>query len=428
MSTFTASLNYLKTNHIALFEKYYGRENLQPNLVDLTGINKILVVKNHDSISDFLLAAPVFSVLKQAFPNAKIGALVHPHLESLAKLNSNIDEVIAVPSEQELTFRKFVKAGWELRKKWDFAIVLNTVNHSLTSDLLAQYSGAKYILGSAGRVFPGTQRNFMYNLVAPIWPDHIHQSEKNLDILRYIGIEDAVVAKPLVLPPNRITKAREELEKKGLQPKRPLIGIHISGGKLFGTWPIGRLAELTRLLKNKYNAQIALFWGEKDGEKAEQFLNYVQFDLFKIAPQKKLNIACFMHLCDALVVNDNWAMHLSAATGTPLVAIFGPTNPNEFKPAGEQFVAIRGQREKADNITVEQVEKALIQLFGNKLENRPPKNPDQTASAETTAPGLDAEPASFFDGLDISEDVLKDLKPELNRLKWQMKTAEIRFR
>ncbi len=292
----------------------------------------------------------------------------------------------------------------------------------MVSDLFAYYSGAKYILGSAGRLLPGTQRNFMYNLLAPLWPEHIHHTEKNLDILRYIGIENKAASPAIALPAAQTTQARAELEKNGYRSDKPLVGIHLGSGKLFGTWPIGRLAELTRLLKKKYGAQIALFWNSNEAEKAKQFLNYVQFDLLKIAPQKLTNIACFMQLCDAMVLNDTWAAHLCAAVGTPLVAIYGPTNPAELKPVGSQFLAIRGKREKADNITVGQVEEAVIALLNGKEYCRSSEPAECEFSQETE------EDLSSLDELDISENVLEDFKPELLRLKWQVQTAEVRLR
>lgn len=422
MSTFTASLRYLKSNKISLIEKYFGQEILQPNLVNLAGIGRILVIKNHDSISDYLMAAPVFSALRQAFPKAHIGALVHPAVQGLARLNAEIDEVIVASDDANIAVKDFAKICWGLRKKWDLAIALNTEFHALISDLFAYYSGAKYILGSAGRLFPGTQRNFMYNLLAPLWPEHLHRSQKNLDILSYLGIENNAAMKNLVLPQNQLSRARSELEKNGYSAEKPLIGIHLGSGKLFGTWPIGRLAELTRTLHKKYDAQIALFWNEKEAEKARQFLSYVQFNLLKIAPQKLTNLACFMHLCDAMVFNDSWATHLCAAVNTPQVVIFGPTDPAEFKPVGSPAIAIRGKKEKADNITVAQVEEALIAL----LERKPCAENGNQHDTQFSPVENQSEPS--LDNLDISENILDDFRNELLRAKWQVQTAEVRTR
>ncbi len=116
MSSFTASLRYLKSNNISLVEKYYAQEVLQPNLVNLAGISRILVVKNHDSLTDYLMAAPVFTTLRQAFPKAIIGVLVHPAVKELAALNPDIDEVIAAPSEDQISLQHFTKVCWGVRK------------------------------------------------------------------------------------------------------------------------------------------------------------------------------------------------------------------------------------------------------------------------------------------------------------------------
>lgn len=259
MSAFTALLGHIKSNHIAILEKYLGRELQQPNLINFSGLQNILVIKHHDSISDFLLAGPSFAVLRQAFPKARIGAVVHPQIASIASMNPNIDEVIVAPPEPEISFRHFFKACWSLRKKWDLVIVLNTKMHSLVGDLIAHFSGARLILGSAGRIFPGTRRNFIYNLIAPLWPDHIHQSEKNLDVLRYIGIEGQEVASELILSKKRLSVAYSELESKGYKHNKPLIGIHVGGGKLLehgrlAAWPnLHACCERNMMRKSRFS-------------------------------------------------------------------------------------------------------------------------------------------------------------------------------
>jgi len=55
-------------------------------------------------------------------------------------------------------------------------------------------------------------------------------------------------------------------------------------------------------------------------------------------------------------------MHLCAAVGTPLVSIFGPTDPDYWKPIGNRFIAIRGENQNVENVTVHQVCYELLKL------------------------------------------------------------------
>jgi ADP-heptose:LPS heptosyltransferase len=53
--------------------------------------------------------------------------------------------------------------------------------------------------------------------------------------------------------------------------------------------------------------------------------------------------------------------------GTPLVAIFGPTDPGEWKPIGRKFIALRGEKQRCDTVGVQQVLQAVQSLLGEKL-------------------------------------------------------------
>jgi len=92
-------------------------------------------------------------------------------------------------------------------------VVLNTVSHSFTNDLLANFSGARYILGSEQLIFPGCTRNFFYNLTAPYSPVEKHQSERNLDIVRHIGVETDDLSEVMHLFNMERQAAQKKLEK-----------------------------------------------------------------------------------------------------------------------------------------------------------------------------------------------------------------------
>ncbi len=387
---------YIKRNHMRWLQLLFGKKPIQPNLVNFTEIQRILVIRQHDMLGDFLLATPVFRALREHFPNAHIGVVVRRYFAEAAEMNPYIDEVLVfeeVGTNWTLrTFRQFWK---KLRSGWELAIVLNTVSHSLTSDLLSAFSKAKWVLGSSHRVFPGTDGNFFYNLIAPYWDGDRHQSERNLDIVRHIGVDTQDPSEVLKVDENLLEKAQEILENLGLRDESLLIGMHVGAGKMFNRWPIIRFAELAQKLHDEYDAQIILFWGPKEQDLADQFQNYVQFQPMLVEPTSLKELAAFFALCDAMVCNDTGVMHLAAAAGVPLVAIFGPTDPAEWKPLGDEFIALRGKRDKTDSVRVRHVLEALGTLLDEDMsaedddddepgdEDIPPSEEAQDQPAET---------------------------------------------
>jgi ADP-heptose:LPS heptosyltransferase len=166
------------------------RSVLTPEEADFSAVRSVLVIRQHDMLGDFLLATPVFRALRNRFPAARIGVLVRDYFADTVAGNPFVDEVLVLQKgNHRWNPRQMMTLFKQLHKRWDLTVVLNTVSHSLSSDLLAELSGGRLLLGSAHRVFPGASRNFFYNLLAPYSTTTVHQTERNLDIVRYIGAQ-----------------------------------------------------------------------------------------------------------------------------------------------------------------------------------------------------------------------------------------------
>ncbi|MDZ7289150.1 MAG: glycosyltransferase family 9 protein [candidate division KSB1 bacterium] len=340
-----------------------------PCQLDFTEVKRILVVRQHDMLGDFLLSTPVLRALHQRFPEAHIGVLVREYCADVARNNPYVNEVL-VFYEHGLNWSwQRLRTLWrQLRRKWDLAVVLNTVSHSVTSDWLAHLSGARYILGSEHHIFPGCTRNFFYNLVAPYSKTLKHQSERNLDIVRHIGADTNNLSEVMHLDDIERQAAHQKFTNLGLRSGQLVIGMHVGAGKLMNRWPISRFSRLARLLREKYAAEIVLFWGPKEKNLSRQFCEEIRFQPVKVEPTDLRELAALFTQCDAVVCNDTGVMHVCAAVGVPLVAIFGPTDPKEWKPIGDKFVAARGKDQTVESVSVEQVLAALAFLLGERLE------------------------------------------------------------
>jgi ADP-heptose:LPS heptosyltransferase len=352
-------------------ERILGKEVLAPNQIDLSEIGRILVIRQHDMLGDFLLATPVLRALRQRMPLARIGVVVREYFAGVVKHHPFVDEALIFYEHGSRWTPKRVYDFWkQLRQRWDLVIVLSTVSHSFTSDLLGFFSGARYILGSADRIFPGCSRNFFYNLIAPYDKKEKHQSERNLDIVRYLGIDTGDVSEAMQVLEMEKESARRKLTNLGWRNHRPVIGMHVGAGKIRNRWPVRRFAELAQRLHDDHGAQIVLFWGANEGELSRQFCERIDFAPIKVEPAGLRELAACLAHCDMLVCNDTGVMHLCAAVGVPLVAIFGPTDPREWKPIGNDFVAVRGARGNVENLDVDEVFAALVSAFGARLNFR----------------------------------------------------------
>lgn len=355
---------YFKKNYIRYLEKIYSKTLISPQDIDIGQVKRILVVRFRGQLGDFLLSTPVLKALHHRFPGAKIGIVVRSYFADIVVDNPLLDQVMVFYENGLSWTPKRIWQLWrQLYHRWDMAVVLSLEGHSLTSDFLAYFSGAKYILGSDRFVFPGCTRNFFYNLIPPTSKKEIHQTERNMELMGYIGANTSELEEWIYVGDSERNEMQTEFMRQYPNIRHPLVGLHIGANKTENRWPIKNFCDLARLLSQKYHMQIIVFWGPKEKELAEQFFNSIDFELIAIAPSTLRKLALYYTLCDAVVCNDTGTMHLCAAVGTPLVSVFGPTDPIYWKPIGDQFVAMQGKEHRVENVTVNQVCRELLRLL-----------------------------------------------------------------
>ena len=379
MSLWNRIEQLFKRRALALLEKWMERGIVRPQLMNYGSLRRILVIRQHDYLGDFLLATPVLRALRESFPQAHVGVLVRGYTAELARHNRYINELLVFEEHGwNWTPGKIWRLTAGLLRGWDLAIVLSTVSHSLTSDLLVCCARPRYILGSQDRVFPGCKRNFLYNLEAPCRDGVRHQTERNLDIVRYLGVDTADRGEVITLQPQDNLFARGFLRRHQLEEDERMIALHIGAGKISNRWPVDHFAELANRLHHEYEVRVLVAWGAREKDLGKMLLERLSFQPIILQDISLRQLASIVSLVDVFVGNDTGVMHMAAAVGVPVVAIFGPTDPREWKPLGEKIVALRSSTDCAD-VSVEQVQQALLSLISPPLSAR--KEPPEEASS-----------------------------------------------
>ena len=358
---------YFKHKQLRFLQSFIGLDPVRPEQVDWNRIRKILVVRQHDQLGDFLLSTPVFKALKQKFPRAELAVVARSYTAPLLENHQYVDRIILLcENGRDWTWRTLSAFIKNIRSGYDLAIVLNTVSHSLTSDLIARFSGARYVLGPDHHLFAGTDRNFFYNLLAPYQDSPRSQSEKNLDILRYIGIDAADAREYITLSEQELRWATEHLRRLGWDERKPLIAIHPGAGKMPNRWPVENFAYVANRLVQKYSAQIYVTWGPAEEALGRALIKQLPAPTLSSTFSHIRRVAAVLARTDLLLCNDTGIMHVGAAVGTPLVAIFGPTDPREWKPVGDEFVALRGRDKTVQSVRPDDVLSEAERLLSSK--------------------------------------------------------------
>lgn len=346
----------LKRALVKLLELITHRPELHPRDVDFSGVKRILVIRPHDMMGDFLLSTPVFRAIRSKFPEVCLGVLVRNEFVDILINNPHVDEILVLQkSPTQWNPRSILILLKRLFRKWDLTIVLNTVSHSLSSDVFAQISGSRISLGTSARTFQGCSRNFFYNLQAPDHAGPRHQTDRNLDIVRYIGADTTDRSELMSLYESECRAAESKLLTLGIHPGPPVIAMHLGAGKPKNRWPPDRFAQLANRLHDQVKAEVIVCWGPHEADLVTEFLHHVDFEVIQIPPGGVRQLAAIFTRCQFVICNDTGIMHLCASMGVPLLAIFGPTDPSEWKPIGDSFVAIRGDDGTVESVAVDNV-------------------------------------------------------------------------
>jgi len=125
---------------------------------------------------------------------------------------------------------------------------------------------------------------------------------------------------------------------------RPLVGVHASGGRESKQWHLDRFAAAARVIAKARHATIVLTGSASDRKLVDTVRAMVTDDVPVIdacGAMDLIDLAALLAELDVLVTGDTGPMHLAAAVGTPVVALFGPSDPRRYGPLGAHHRVLR---------------------------------------------------------------------------------------
>lgn len=286
-----------------------------------------VIVRLPNWLGDTVMAVPALRSLRAGLPDARI-ALAGPWAPLLA--GQGLGDVL-VTYPRSLSGR--LKAADTARALG--AEVALLMPNSLESALSAWYWGARRRIGFArgGRTWLLTDR---LTLPSP----RRHQADEYLLLLEPLGLQPVTRAPALAAPPEDSEArqaARALLNSVADGGGGPRVGLHL--GAEFGPsklWPLERLAQFCRILLAR-GAHPVLLGTAADLPAAERVRELIEVPSLVGRDSPALLPGVLAEL-DGLVCGDTGVGHLAAALGTPVVSLFGPTDPDLTSPRGRVAV------------------------------------------------------------------------------------------
>ena len=289
---------------------------------------KRLVIRAPNWLGDAVMALPAMGAVRAAFPDTTITiaavASVAPLFEELTAANQ--DEILVVARETESAS---LRGG-----QFDTALLLP---NSFRVAWAARQAGIAERWGYAGSF-----RTSMLTKAVRRPAAHVHQSTYYADLVRGLGVAVGESVPRVTVRPQTAARADAALRAHGVT-SRPIVGF--APGAAYGhakRWPPNRVAEVMARL-SAAGATSVLVGAAGDRDAAREIESSLPADarVIDLIGRTDLRLlAGVLATCDAFVSNDSGGMHLAAALGVPVTAIFGPTDDRVTAPLGDQDVLI----------------------------------------------------------------------------------------
>ncbi|MEK6714007.1 MAG: lipopolysaccharide heptosyltransferase II, partial [Nitrospirota bacterium] len=303
-----------------------GEEGFETGFSD-NARRRILIVKP-SSLGDIIHSLPVLWALRKTYPDAYIGWVVKEVWQDVLSENPLIDRLIILGKGAGGIFSAIREVR---RMRFDTVIDLQGL---FRSGIITYFSGATERSGfsNARELAP-----IFYNNKVIVPQGHIHAVDRYmmtvsnptlLNFPLYIAIDDAEWAK-------------EFLMENNLYNKRPLIAINPSARWVKKRWPAASFSALINQLINELKAGIIIVGSKEDIPIAEEINSHVNERIAIATGKTSLKrLPALLANVNLLVTNDSGPMHIAAAIGTPVVALFGPTDHRLTGPYGSGHVVI----------------------------------------------------------------------------------------
>ena len=304
-----------------------------------SGKIKRILIRSTNWVGDAMLTTPAVRAVRKNFPDAQISILAKPWVAPIFYNNPYLDHVIQYDSKGK-------HGGWlgkarlimELRKyKFDAAILFQNAFEAALLACLARVPARLGYDTDCRRLF----------LTHPV---HLEPRLKQIhEIDYYLGILKAASLKPdgreltLVVTEQERGRAEDILKSHGVTGQDKLIGIN--PGATYGSakrWFPERYAALCDKIYKFCGDRIVIFGGPGEESTGRHVADLVKKPCINLCGKTNLlEAVALIERCRLFITNDSGLMHVAAAFGIPLIAIFGSTNPVTTGPSSPRSRIVR---------------------------------------------------------------------------------------
>lgn len=271
---------------------------------------RILVIRG-GAIGDFILTLPVLSALRGTFPETQIEVLGYPKIASLALEAGTVDAVRPIEAQALAGF--FAKGGTLAGPLQEYFASFNIIlSYLYDPDGIFQEN-----------VLRCTSAQFHQGPHRPNEEESVHATDVFLKPLERLAIFEANSTPRLSLTEAAMSNC---------------LALHPGSGSEAKNWPESSWVALLQRIAQESSLNLLLVGGEAEGSRLERLYSLLPPPRRELAKDLPLpTLAKKLSTCSLFVGHDSGITHLAAAVGLRGVALWGPSNPEIWRPRSNRF-------------------------------------------------------------------------------------------
>ena len=296
----------------------------------IAGSPRILIVRL-SAIGDVVRVLPALQILREAYPQAHIDWIVERKAADIVEGHPALDGVIVFERSGGTweSSRQFAGLCRDIRnKRYDIVVDFHGI---LKSGLITAAARAPKRLGFARpRSQEGSAMFYTQSVSVPL--DDLNRAEENLRLCQALA-PDARWPAPVIYVPVEVQETVHDFTDSEFDSDKLVVAMHAPVDRPEKQWPLRHFAALGDLLLADGRFEVLLTWGPDQFGVVEEVLGLMRRKA-AVAPESPdlKYYAALVARCALYVGGDTGPMHIAAAMGTPVIALFGGTNPTQHAP------------------------------------------------------------------------------------------------
>jgi len=334
------TIDFLSPFWAIMFKLLY-HDDEEPE-IEAKNIKEILIY-GHMGIGNMILFTPTIKAIRKCFLKARITLLVGGSgAEKVVEGSGLIDEVIKFKLDKAVVINGLNLIRKIRKGKFD---LLFTNFHGAHLSPLTILSGIPYRVGHV--ISPGWRSKFdyVYNFKVVMGQDE-HEIDRDIRLVQAIDVKEEEIDRSLVvwIGEEEREYATQWLHDNNITSDDVVIGVQVgtSPAQQWKQWRLDRYAEVCDKLIGDDGAKIMLLGSPNEAILAEYVKGKMKYTpIIATGGTTIKQAAAIVEKCHLLICNDSGLMHVAAAIGTPVVAIYGPTDYHRTAPYGNKHIILR---------------------------------------------------------------------------------------